>query len=157
MIRAIFNAPISISRDKNASLNERMDPLHWFYIECIRCPADIPRVWLSISMVQRKCATSETSRVSIVRVSIQENIASSRVEHIFRQAPRNDRIKVAMSSLKWTLTLFTFIRVSVNIHGIHRILVRSEKIRNNRFRNHIRNATSYAWNLYPMNDISCVL
>jgi len=43
MIRAAFNAPISISRDKNASLNERMDPLHWFYIGCIRCPADIPR------------------------------------------------------------------------------------------------------------------
>lgn len=28
----------------------------------------------------------------------------------------NDRIKVAISSLKWTPTLFTLIRVSVNVH-----------------------------------------
>lgn len=83
--RAAFNAPISISQDKNAPLNERTDlPLHWFYIRCIRCLA------LSLEFAFQYLSFGESAPllrdIPCIDIPTQENVASSRKKHIFWRA-----------------------------------------------------------------------
>lgn len=116
MIRATFNAPISISRDKNASLNEmRRIPYIVFYIGGYRrCPGAIPSLVFGFQYLWRKCATSETCCVSTTRTRIQEKYSIVMGGTYISTGAINDRIKVAMSSLKWTPTLLTLIRAFIN-------------------------------------------